>query len=43
MKENIINLSTNKSGELKLSTKDQIKSDITSIYMLMEKKQEGTL
>jgi hypothetical protein len=37
MKENIINLSTNKNGELKLSAKDQIKSDITSIYMLMEK------
>ena len=40
MKENIINLSTNKSGELKLSTKDQIKSDITSIYMLMEKNKK---
>ena len=37
MKENIINLSTDKSGELKLSAKDQIKSDITAIYNLMEK------
>jgi hypothetical protein len=37
MKQNIINLSTNKNGELKLSAKDQIKSDITSIYLLMEK------
>jgi chromosome segregation ATPase len=40
MKENIINLSTNKNGELKLSAKDQIKSDITSIYMLMEKNKK---
>jgi chromosome segregation ATPase len=40
MKENIINLSTNKAGELKLSAKDQIKSDITSIYMLMEKNKK---
>lgn len=40
MKQNIINLSTNKNGELKLSTKDQIKSDITSIYMLMEKNKK---
>jgi uncharacterized coiled-coil DUF342 family protein len=40
MKENIINLSTNKSGELKLSAKDQIKTDITSIYMLMEKNKK---
>ncbi len=37
MKQNIINLSTNKNGELKLSAKDQIKSDITSIYLMMEK------
>ena len=28
MKENIINLSTDKAGELKLSAKEQIKSDI---------------
>jgi hypothetical protein len=40
MKQNIINLSTNKNGELKLSAKDQIKSDITSIYMLMEKNKK---
>jgi hypothetical protein len=37
MKENVINLSTDKSGELKLSAKDQIKSDITAIYSMMEK------
>jgi len=37
MKQNIINLSTNKNGELKLSAKDQIKTDITSIYFLMDK------
>jgi hypothetical protein len=40
MKQNIINLSTNKNGELKLSAKDQIKSDITAIYMLMEKNKK---
>ena len=40
MKENVINLSTNKSGELKLSAKDQIKSDITSIYNMMEKNKK---
>jgi chromosome segregation ATPase len=40
MKENIINLNTNKNGELKLSAKDQIKSDITSIYSLMEKNKK---
>jgi len=40
MKENIINLSTNKNGELKLSAKDQIKNDITSIYLLMEKNKK---
>lgn len=40
MKQNIINLSTNKNGELKLSAKDQIKSDITSIYILMEKNKK---
>jgi hypothetical protein len=37
MKENVINLSTGKNGELKLSAKDQIKSDIMNIYSLMEK------
>jgi chromosome segregation ATPase len=37
MKENIINMSTDKSGEMKLSAKDQIKSDISAIYAMMEK------
>jgi chromosome segregation ATPase len=37
MKENIITLSTDKGGELKVSAKDQIKSDITTIYSLMLK------
>jgi hypothetical protein len=40
MKENIINLSTDKSGELKLSAKEQIKSDITTIYSLMLKNKK---
>ena len=40
MKENIINLSTNKAGELKLSAKDQIKDDITTIYSLMLKNKK---
>jgi hypothetical protein len=40
MKENIINLSTDKAGELKLSAKDQIKSDIISIYALMQKNKQ---
>ena len=40
MKQNIINLSTNKNGELKLSARDQIRTDITSIYMLMEKNKK---
>ena len=40
MKENIINLSTDRGGELKLSAKEQIKSDIQSIYALMEKNQQ---
>jgi len=40
MKENVINLNTNKNGELKLSAKDQIKSDITSIYQMMEKNKK---
>jgi hypothetical protein len=45
MKQNIINLSTNRNGELKLSAKDQIKSDITSIFILMEnnKREIGDL
>jgi hypothetical protein len=40
MKENIINLSTGKAGELKLSAKDQIKDDITTIYSLMLKNKK---
>ncbi|MDP4282457.1 MAG: hypothetical protein Q8867_09965 [Bacteroidota bacterium] len=40
MKENIINLSTNKSGEMKMSAKEQIKTDIQSIYGMMEKNKQ---
>ena len=40
MKESIINLSTDRSGELKISAKDQIKSDITAIYGMMEKNKK---
>jgi len=40
MKENIINLSTDRGGELKMSAKEQIKSDIQSIYSLMEKNKQ---
>jgi chromosome segregation ATPase len=36
-KENIINLTTDRGGELKLSAKDQIKNDIQTIYGMMEK------
>ena len=36
-KENLINLTTGQSGELKVSAKEQIKSDITSIYSLLLK------
>ncbi|MCK9219921.1 MAG: hypothetical protein PHF97_07835 [Bacteroidales bacterium] len=39
-KENIINLTTDRGGELKVSAKDQIKSDIESIYGLMQKNKE---
>jgi len=39
-KENIINLTTDRGGELKLSAKDQIKSDIQTIYSLMQKNRE---
>ena len=39
-KENIINLSTDRGGELQLSAKDQIKNDIESIYSLMLKNKE---
>lgn len=37
MKENLINLSAQQSGELQVSAKEQIKSDITSIYSLLLK------
>jgi chromosome segregation ATPase len=40
MKENIINLTTEKGGELKQTAKDQIKSDIQTIYSLMLKNKE---
>lgn len=39
-KENIINLTTDRGGELKLSAKDQIKNDIETIYSLMQKNKE---
>ncbi len=39
-KENIINLTTDRGGELKLSAKDQIKNDIQTIYGLMQKNKE---
>lgn len=41
MKENIITLSTDKGGELKVSAKEQIKSDIQNIYSLMQKNKEN--
>lgn len=40
MKENIINLSTDQGGELRISAKEQIKNDIQSIYLLMEKNKQ---
>jgi len=40
MKENIISLNTDKGGEMKVSAKEQIKSDITTIYSLMLKNKE---
>ncbi len=40
MKENIINLTTDRGEELKLSAKDQIKNDIQTIYSLMEKNKQ---
>ena len=41
MKENIITMNTDKTGELRLSAKEQIKSDITTIYsMMLKNKQE---
>jgi len=39
-KENIINLTTDRGGELKMSAKDQIKNDIQSIYSMMLKNKE---
>ncbi len=39
-KENIINLTTDRGGELKVSAKEQIKNDIQSIYSLMQKNKE---
>jgi chromosome segregation ATPase len=40
MKQNIINLSTGRPSELKLSAKEQIKSDIETIYSLMMKNKQ---
>jgi len=40
MKENIISLSADRGGELKVSAKEQIKSDIQTIYSLMLKNRE---
>ncbi len=40
MKENIISLSTDRGGELKVSAREQIKSDIQMIYSLMQKNRE---
>lgn len=40
MKENIISLSTDRGGELKVSAREQIKSDIQTIYSLMLKNRE---
>lgn len=40
MKENIINLTTDRGEELKLSAKDQIRNDIQTIYSLMEKNKQ---
>jgi len=40
MKENVINLSTERGGELKQNAKDQIKSDIQTIYSLMLKNKD---
>ena len=41
MKENIITVNADKTGELKLTAKEQIKSDITTIYgMMLKNKQE---
>lgn len=39
-KENIINLTTDRGGELKLSAKEQIKNDIQTIYGLMQQNKD---
>ncbi|MEI7980513.1 MAG: hypothetical protein WCI71_02600 [Bacteroidota bacterium] len=39
-KENIINLTTDRGGEMKVSAKEQIKNDIRTIYGLMQKNKE---
>ncbi len=39
-KENIINLTTDRGGEMKISAKEQIKNDIQTIYSLMQKNKE---
>ena len=39
-KENIINLTTDRGGEMKVSAKEQIKNDIQTIYGLMQKNKE---
>jgi len=40
MKENIISLSTDRGGELKVTAREQIKSDIQTIYSLMQKNKQ---
>jgi len=40
MKENVINLSTERGGELKQTAKDQIKTDIQTIYNMMLKNKD---
>ena len=40
MKENVINLSTERGGELKQTAKDQIKTDIQTIYSMMLKNKD---
>ncbi|MEI6683926.1 MAG: hypothetical protein WCO44_14945 [Bacteroidota bacterium] len=40
-KENIINLTTDRGGELQVSAKEQIKNDIQSIYGMMQKNKES--
>ena len=40
MKENVINLSTERGGEMKQTAKDQIKTDIQTIYSMMLKNKD---